>query len=259
MYRIVLPSNIDIIVVSYGGVGTSFLINFLSKYKITNSSVDSDGFKHLPLPPISFNRKVKFVYIYGNPQMAAVSLFRRKYHFAQSRKLQRWINKDLAPIPLKMTLQEYAALGVDRFLFEEHFFNWYEKYLTGIPTLFVRYENIFDNVSDLLDFAEIPVDAIKKFPQKKKRKSTQDAISQETANLLDKMYGDFAKQLREMNDIEVRQSGTRSVFSPKYLDKPYRNALAKQTAFEAKELLRKHTPMTFAMLKKVKGLSNRSR
>jgi len=258
MNRIVLPSDIEIAVASYGGVGTSFVMDYLSRYKKTNSPADSDGFKHLPLPPISANRNVKFVYVYGNPQMAAASLFRRHFHTAQSMKLQRWIDETPTPIPYAMTLQEYASAGVDRFRFERHFRNWYERYLTGIPTLFVRYETIFDNVAALLDFAELPGDSIDGFPKEKQRESRNDAVPAETVKLLDDMYGDFARFLDTLNDVEMRRTGARRVFTMQYLDRPYRKALADQGIYEVKDLLRRHTPGTFAMLKKLKQRTSRS-
>jgi|GEM_PF-600208 len=250
MYRIVLPNKIDIVVVSYGGVGTSFLLDFLAQYKTTNSSRDIDGFKHSPLPPISFNRNVKFVYVYGNPQMAAASLFLRNYAIPHSIKLQRWIDKNTSSIPNGMTLQEYASLGVDRFHFENHFFNWYDKYLPCIPTLFVRYETIFDNIEHILEFVGIPKSGINRFPEKKKRASTKEGIPAETVKYLDDMYGEFSEKLVKLNDIEIRQDGRRSIFSVKYMDTQYRKALAGQVANEH--------PKTFAMLKKIKQLTNRS-
>lgn len=257
MYKIVLPNEIDLAIVSYGGVGTSFLLHFFSQYLKTNDPIDRDYFKHSPLPPISFNSNVKFIYIYGNPQMAAASLFRRNLQTLQSIKLQRW-DQNIVPIPSEMTLQEYASLGVDRFCFENHFFNWYDKYLTGIPTLFVRYETLFDNIRQLLEFADIPGNSINKFPKKKCRKSTREEISAKTLNLLDQMYGDFANKLEKINDIEIRQNGTNRVFSMKHVNVQYGRALVNHAIYKTKRLLYKHSPNTFAVLKTIKQLINRS-
>jgi hypothetical protein len=240
MYKIVLPNEVDLVIVSYGGVGTSFLMDFFSQYLTINHPHDKDGFKHSPLPPISFNPNVKFMYVYGNPQMAAASLFRRNFHTAQSFKLQRWGRK-VVPIPMEMTIQEYAHLGIDRFCFENHFQNWYRKYLTGIPTLFVRYETIFDNVRHLLEFTEIPEDSIEKFPPKKQRNSKKEEISVETASLLDQMYGDFADQLDKLDDIEIRQAGTRRVLLMKQVNLQYGMAIAEQVKDQAQLLVRNQT------------------
>jgi len=233
--RILIPKKLDLIIVSYGGVGTSFLLDFFSKYKQTNHKFDLDGFKHSSLPPISFNLDVKFIYVYGNPQMAAASLFRREFHRAQSAKLQKW-KYPIRLIPKGMTLHEYALLGRDKFYFEDHFFNWYERHLTAIPTLFVRYETIFDNVHSLLEFANIPDSAVHDFPKKKKRESRRETISTETMKLLDKMYGSFASKLEKIDDIEVRCKGNRRLFVIHYLSKEYCRALSKQAIYEV-ELL----------------------
>lgn len=249
MRRIVLPNDIDIVVVSYGGVGTTFLLSFLAQYKKTNSPTDKDGFKHSPLPLISFNPSVKFVYVYGNPQMAAASIFRRNYQRPQSKKLQRWIDSSSSPIPKGMTLPEYASLGVDRFHFEKHFFSWYDKYLTGVPTLFVRYESLFDNVERILEFAGIPKSSANSFPEKRKRESMKEQVSAETAKCLDIMYGEFAKKLEKLSDIEIRQDGDRRMFSVKYLDKRYRKALAGQAIHKLKHPLQKRALRHFRCFK----------
>ncbi len=252
MSRVVLPNNIDIVIASFGGVGTTLLIKFLEEYKNTNKHDDSDGLKHSPLPPISFNPNIKFIYVYGSPQMAVASLFRRNFHEAQSKKLQKFLGKDKALIPKGMTLQEYASLGEDRFRFENHFFNWYDKYLTSIPTLFIRYETMFDNVRHLLEFAEIPEGCIDRFPMKEKRHSTKEKVHRETINLLDSMYGDFVDKLEKLNDIEIRQDGTRKIIPIKYLDMAYGRALVEQVPYELKCLLRNYAPNTFEMLKRMK-------
>lgn len=239
IHRIILPNKMDIAIVSYGGVGTTFLIQFLAQYMKTNQPYDTDGFKHSPLPFISFNPGIKFIYVYGNPQMAAASLFRRNYHRAQSAKLQSHFKK-MNLIPFEMTLHEYAAQGIDKFYFENHFFNWYDKYLTGIPTLFIRYETIFDNIRYIIEFANLPESSANHFPPKKKRQSVKKVIPAETVKLLDDLYGEFASKLENVNDVEVRQRGTYKVFPATYLNRQYGRALSKQTAYELKRMLNKH-------------------
>ncbi|MGB5632037.1 MAG: hypothetical protein WBM86_04545, partial [Waterburya sp.] len=53
--RILLPGDTDVVVASFGGVGTTFLLKYLAQYRKTNHRFDADGVKHSPLPPISFN------------------------------------------------------------------------------------------------------------------------------------------------------------------------------------------------------------
>lgn len=165
--RILLPGDTDVVVASFGGVGTTFLLKYLAQYRKTNHRFDADGVKHSPLPPISFNSNIKFVYVYGNPQLAAISLFRRNFHYRQSQKLQKWGKKSISPIPEEMTLQEYASQGIDKLHFRNHFYNWYEKYLSVHPTMFIRYDTMYDNVELLRDFLNLPKDFVDKFPEKK--------------------------------------------------------------------------------------------
>ena len=242
------------VIASFGGVGTSFLLSYLAQYKKTNSPIDADGFKHLPVPPVSFNGKTKFVYVYGNPQQAAISLFRRNFHYPQSLKLQRWGKETISPIPQEMTLREYASQGIDKFCFRNHFYNWYDKYLAACPTMFIRYETIFDNVEPLLDFLDLPNSCIDSFPKKKKRASTLEEIPVETLKHLDHIYGDFSDELAKLDDVEIRKRANHRIFSMTYLKSPYRKAFS----IELKLLLKNHTSKIYTMLRKIKQLTNRS-
>jgi len=256
MSWIILPNKIDVVVSSYGGVGTTFLLNFLEKYKTTNDSFDrKDRMKHSPLPPISFNINVKFVYVFGNPQLSAISLFQRGFHDYHSMKLQRYFDTNKSPIPKKMTLQEYTSIGVDKFFFQDHFNNWYHKYLPSIPTLFIRYETLFDNLEFLFDFLEIPKARIDTFPREQKRSSNLSDISVETRKQLDVMYGDFSRELSKLDDVEIRQAGNRKIFSMTYLKTHYIRAIATQIPDYSKYLIKKHSPRIFGLLKKLKKLT----
>lgn len=203
MIRISIPKNIDIIVASYGGVGTTFLVEFLSKFKNINRADDSDGIKHSILPPISRDKKMKFLYIYGDPQLAAISLFRRNFHHVHSTKILGFANKRIRPIPRNMTLDDYANNGVDKFLFREHFYNWYSKYLVH-PTFFIKYDKLHENIEALFEFLEIPKEYINDFPKFKKRSSSINDVSPETQNKIYNMYGDFNNEIKSLSDYEIR-------------------------------------------------------
>jgi len=257
MVRIILPKNIDVVVASVGGAGSTILLSYLANYKTTNRLGDKDGLKHSPLPPVSFNTDIKFVYVFRKPQAVVISLFRRNIQRAQSKKLQRWVNEYCSPIPKDMTLQEYASIGVDRLFFKNHFFNWYDRYLTAIPTMFIRYETMFDNVEPLLDFLDIPLDHKDNFPKKKKRSTTIEEIPAETVNQLDKMYGDFSGELAKLDDIEIRQNKNRKIISMSHLTTPYLRAVAEQVAYDQKNLLKDHSPRIYTMLRNIKRLTIR--
>ncbi len=179
----------ELLVCSYGGVGTTFLIDFLSQYKICNDRDDKDGFKHLEKPPPTRNNNLRAIYIFGNPIDAVYSLFRRQFHHEQSYKLLEQY-RDLKPVPLEMSLDTYAAEGIDKFQFENHFLNWSERY-SQYPVLFIRYEKIWDHLDELLEFAGIPIEEKRLFPEKKERKSEAMTIAEPVQSSMREMYGNF--------------------------------------------------------------------
>jgi len=195
---------IDIYVVLYGGVGTTFLINFLSKYLYTNHPADADGFKHIPLPPIRVKPQARFIYIFGDPIVSAISLFRRNFHYQQSKKLQRFnliqnlINKD-------ENISSYANRGKDKLNIEQHFNNWFQHYRL-YRTLFLRYDSIWDNIGHLIDFLELPEYVINDFPKKRERNSLIDSIDAETYDKLKSMYRNFSAQIEALPNVIIREA-----------------------------------------------------
>ena len=224
-HRISLPQQVDVVVASFGGVGTTFLCDFLAEFRRTNNSVDADGLKHSPLPPITRNPAARFVYVYGDPIDAVVSLFGRGFHTEQSRKLQRYADGTRI-IPRDMTLDEYAQAGRDQFLLERHFRNWYSTWLRQ-PTLFLRYETVFANQQALIDFLELPARALDQFPQKRERRSRAAELPPATRDALQRMYGDFQGQLNAIGDAEVRIPKESSP-QPSWSVPEYRRAIAAQ-------------------------------
>ena len=199
----IIPKDIEVVVGSYGGVGTTFFLDFVSQFKKTNHPQDEDKIKHLGMPPISFNKDVRFVYIYGNPVEAVPSLFGRGMANFQSKKLQRdqeFINE---PISLGTTLEEYALARVDKFLFRRHFYNWYRDCLMH-PTLFIRYEKIWDHKEELFKFLDLPMSEIDNFPEKKQRRSKLADLPKPVLEGLIDMYGSFANELDEIGECVLR-------------------------------------------------------
>ncbi|MBT4223570.1 MAG: hypothetical protein HOD72_03800 [Opitutae bacterium] len=201
MKSIYLPKEMELLICSYGGVGTTFLIDFLAHYKKCNNRDDQDGFKHLDKPPPTRNPELKTIYIFGKPIDAIYSLFRRGFHNEQSYKLLEQYEK-LNPVPIEMSLETYAKEGTDRFHFENHFLNWSERNFQ-YPVLFVRYEKIWENLDTLLKFAGIPKEKKTSFPQKKERKTQSQEIPDEVHASMQRMYGNFQDQLENSPDCWV--------------------------------------------------------
>jgi len=199
----IIPKDIEVVVGSYGGVGTTFFLDFIAQFKKTNHPQDEDKIKHLGMPPVSFNKNVRFVYIYGDPMEAATSLFGRGMHNYQSKKLQRDQEAVNEPIPLDLSLEDYAKAGVDQFQFRRHFHNWYQDYLIH-PTLFIRYEKIWDHKEEIFKFLDLPMSELDNFPEKKERRSKLADLPELVLSGLDTMYGDFVKELDEIGECVLR-------------------------------------------------------
>ena len=197
-----MPRDLEVLVTSYGGAGTTFLIEFLSQYKRTNDRHDGDQLKHLPMPPVSWNPRFRCVYLFGDPVLATVSLFNRGMQHAQSKKLLA-LRRDLSPIPEGMTLEAYARAGADRLHFRDHFENWHERYLVH-PVLFLRYETLWDNRDALAGFLELPDGAMDAFPEQRTRNAALDGLPPDTLAGLERMYGAFRDELAQRPDAEVR-------------------------------------------------------
>lgn len=199
---IFLKPEIEVLVVSFGGVGTSFLSDAISKYARVNQFEDEDGYKHLPIAPLcQGSKQLKVIYVFGDPIVASISLFRRDFQVAQSRKLQRYnIKRKL--IPVGMTIDQYARAGQDCFCFEQHYKNWHETYRYS-PSLFVKYDAIHDSLPDIKGFLGLPEGFIKNFPAKIQRASSADGVSQECLEGLKAIHGAFAKKVRQLPDVEV--------------------------------------------------------
>jgi len=82
----VIGSELEAIVVSPGGVGTTMLMEHMAKFKQVNSAGDEDGLKHLPQVPPSV-QEVPVVFLTESPEIAIQSLASRKFLDANAVKL----------------------------------------------------------------------------------------------------------------------------------------------------------------------------
>jgi hypothetical protein len=69
--------EINVLIVSPGGVATTVLIEHISKYVKTNSPHDEDALKHMPRPPNWLNRTQKVIFIAGDADAILKSI---KFH-----------------------------------------------------------------------------------------------------------------------------------------------------------------------------------
>merc|ERR1712070_77470 len=111
--------NLDVYVVSWGGVATSYFMKWLERNNIkVNSAVDGDKLKHISSPDNSKLLNVKFkkvIFIYDDVLNSLVSLWRRGYHAKQISKLSNGKIK----ISSRTTIKQYANKGKDLFKFQQ--------------------------------------------------------------------------------------------------------------------------------------------
>jgi len=234
LHSLIVPKEIDVLICSTGGVGTTFLMKHISNYKVTNKSNGKDSFKHLVFPPLSYNQNIKYVYIFGNPIESVISLFSRNFQHWHSSKLLKF-NNSVKSIGHNTTLEEYTRERTDRFLFSEHFNNWLtlSKFY---PTLFLKYEKIWENLEILYDFLEIPLEEIKSFPEQKKRSSEFSSLDKETQNGLKKIYGEFEQYINEFDDCTIVNDRKRSLVPGIFFTKPFYYTARRSVAIKINDL-----------------------
>jgi hypothetical protein len=197
--RYILKNPLDVLVASFGGVGTTFLSQAIGRFQRLNDPRDLDGYKHCPVPPIFGRPSLKVIYVVGNPVLAAASLFRRGYQAGQAGKLQ--YSKMLRKYPDQgLSLTNYAIRGRDRFLFQEHFDAWTKEFVF-YPTLVVKYEAIHDSISRIAEFLQLPAEFVDGFPPQKERNSTTDSMDLQTSKGLFDMYGGLTRVIEKLPSV----------------------------------------------------------
>tara|TARA_Y100001970_G_scaffold122281_1_gene151582 strand:+ start:7404 stop:7955 length:552 start_codon:yes stop_codon:yes gene_type:complete len=175
---------LDIIVSSFGGVGTSPFLSWLSPKMDVNCPRDSDGLKHTVDPFLVQTQAQKFIFIFGDPVEALISLYSRKFIRPQFKKLTGQDNK--------ASIEEYAESGKDLIGYEKQFDNWTN--FNEKPVLFLKYPHFWENEKEILDFLQLSGNV--QLFQKKQRTSDKGNISKEVIDKLELIY----KPLREKMD-----------------------------------------------------------
>lgn len=206
-YRRRNPTNhYDTILVSYGGSGTTFILKFLAAIRHVNSwDSHNDGIKHANSPqhPVFADLTIsKCVYIYSDPAQAAVSLFRRNFQSHMAAKLTAADYRNAAEYNEAVrrnrqdfTLEQMLSEGKDRFGLIDHWNNW-TNLPVAFPTLFVRFEKLYDNLPAFFDFLELTDAQRSAFPPRRERLSSVSQFDPAIQRHLDAIYGNT---VRDMN------------------------------------------------------------
>lgn len=220
---ILVDKEIEVLVVSSGGVGTTFLMKHLSKYVNINDFNNIDGFKHIPIPVFSLNKNLKVIYVFGDPVMACISLFRRRYHYAHTYQMNKYLSK-IKVLPIESSIEEYVQNKMDGFYMLDHFSNWSSK-LNTHRTLFVRYESLYEHVRDIQRFLNLDDDFVDAFPDKRKRLSNTDGIDVQLVSGLKKIYQSGALKDEKRNAFVVNHKRSLIGSIKKLFSNTYRRSL----------------------------------
>jgi hypothetical protein len=209
-----IAKRYDAIVVSYGGAGTTMLLEFLAPHMRVNSHNSFvDGIKHINSPdhPVLRHKKIKrAIYLVTDPREATLSLFRRNYALRMMAKLhaqhgnaddyRRFIDNYRPDVE---SLDDFLQLGEDLFGFKKHWRQWHEN-AAPFPVLFIRYDALHDSLEEILQFLGLPGNLKNSFPAKKPRTTCLSELIFEDRQRLDRIYGNLAIEIAESPNLVAR-------------------------------------------------------
>lgn len=180
---------LEVLVTSFGGVGTSPFLTWLNSRKSTNCARDSDGLKHLISPEHCKVEFDKSIFIFGDPIEALISLYSRDYIWAQMRKL--------TGSSFKLSIDEYAETGKDLIGYEKQF----DKWLINSGTLFLKYPHFWEHEDKLLSF--LSLDKSDSLFRKKERASKKADLSPSTLKRLEDIYAPLYNKFEEVGSYYI--------------------------------------------------------
>ena len=157
--QINILNNLDVLVVSPGGVGTTALIDHCKNYLTINDRDNLDGLKHKIKPFKNFKKELKVIYIDGDSLDIYYSLKRRDYFQTQLLNFESLLG-----------VISSRLVGVKKFekLLKLQKQNWCN--MTHENILFLSYENLFESSKKINSFLNIQESHIvETFPKRKKR------------------------------------------------------------------------------------------
>src|SRR5882724_5090662 len=167
-----MKTELDCIVVTPGGAGSTFVLQFLSQYLRANESNSrQDGIKHIHSPrhPVLDLYDVKrAVYLFDDPQRTVLSIFRRGFQHvipkvnANHRSVAEY-NDDVRAQTPDLDLDEFLRGRVDLFQCERHFRSWTEL-PAPFPRLFLKYGHLYEQLPRLFAFLNLPSELLARFP-----------------------------------------------------------------------------------------------
>ena len=179
-----------VLLISPGGCACTAVIKFLKNHvKEINASNDIDNLKHtLPWNPlIKEYNPTHIIYIYGDLDKAARSLFRRDYQNKQYRKLHNIYNNNNIPVPFN-NFNQYTRIVQQSRTEPLGILNHYNAWKEVPNVFFIHYENIPKSL-EIDDFLGIPKGTCSNFILKE-RTSEKNICETETYLTIMKTFTD---------------------------------------------------------------------
>lgn len=157
-------SHLDAWIVSPGGVGTTFVMEYIASFATINDPYDADGLKHWPKFPnrLAASSNLPVVFITGDKDAIVASIKRRDWLQTQSAKIGGlW--GTLAPSALKEAAFKRAV--------ERQIASWAQS---GSPRiLVVDYDDIWSKKAEIAGHLGLDIEAFcADFPARKQRESS---------------------------------------------------------------------------------------
>jgi len=217
-----IPEELDFCIVSSGGVGSKMLVKALiasSRLHRTGNRGLIAAHSHMRIPPETIPEGTKILYMFGDPRDSVVSFFDRRKskhdrHGFNTKIIDKpniyWVLQHCENVECKTFdmdetwgLHKFLENGLDYFNLEEHFDSWFYSN-TDYDIVFVRYENIWDNVKALGKTLELD---IKRFPEKIERRSKCENLDSADKTRCNEMYGSFSERINKLPDIFTVRKG----------------------------------------------------
>lgn len=167
-------SDLDVWVVSPGGVGTTFLMEYLSKYVRLNHPYDDDGLKHWPAPPAELsNNRIKVIFVTGKIDNIVDSIDRRDWLATQSVNL----GSVIGAISHRQRRRRAFRKAVQR-----QFQTW--SRLSSDEILTLVYDDIWDSIPQIAEFLDLDVATfVDGFPKRKPRLTASAVDASDTTQV----------------------------------------------------------------------------